>query len=143
MSHTPQQSTIKRLIDASLSSCSLRDPVRRSQALRYPQVNSPKLRSTRPLPRRIHDSIVGRGPLDRKKRQDTSRMTVNTRVMFRITLYYVPCQAISLPRSMALLHPLGAGERQSPRTSHSQLQTSAEGNGLQRKGTPTLDYAAS
>ena len=111
-----QRPHAERLTRASLPPRPLRHCVRRPQALRSAQVNSPTVRSPRPLPRRIHDTIAGRVSLHRMTRQDTSGMTVNTRVMFRITLYYVPCQAISLPRSMALLHLLGGGEGHAPRT---------------------------
>lgn len=106
MSHTCSQTPAERLTCTSLPPCPLRDCVCRPQALRSAQVNSPILSTPRPLPRRTYDTIPGRWPLHRKTRQDTSRMTVNTKVMFRITLYYVPCQAISLPRSQALLRIL-------------------------------------
>lgn len=104
MSSHGRYACAEKLTQFSLPPCSLRDPVRRTQALRSPQVNLPVSRPRRPLPRRIHDSIVGRWPLDRRTRQDTSRMTVNTRVMFRITLYYLPRQAISLPQTLFLMH---------------------------------------
>ncbi|KAJ8114882.1 hypothetical protein OPT61_g3334 [Boeremia exigua] len=114
------------LIRTSLPPRSLRDSVRRSQALRSAQVNSPTLRSPRPLPRRRNDALVGRGPLERKTRQDTSRMTVNTRVMFRITLYHLPCQAISLPSSAVQLQSSDAGKACSGTTSLSQAVPSPD-----------------
>jgi hypothetical protein len=61
-------------------------------------------------------------------------MTVNTRVMFRITLYYVPCQAISLSLSSLRLR---FSSWKVTTTSYRNKETVDKGR------PPELDYAAS
>jgi hypothetical protein len=80
----------------SLPSCPLRDPMRCPQALRSAQVNisQPTTIACRircPSSRLDTDSTL----LNVKDRDDTSWMTANTEVMFRITVLFPQCQAIS------------------------------------------------
>jgi hypothetical protein len=78
----------------SLPSRPLRDPMRCAQALRSAQVNLSQpttiaRRIRRPHPRLDADSTL----LNLKDRDDTSWMTVNTEVLFRITVLFPQCQA--------------------------------------------------
>jgi hypothetical protein len=77
-------------------------------------------------------------------------MTVNTRVMFRITLYYLPCQAISLPQAYGSAarerfeqygHSFTHDSHQA--IPHNPDQSTNERKPYEKEDTPTLDYDAS